>query len=482
MHILSNTKKGNLDVELSVYHISNLWGRTILDMTKASLKKISSSRNNLKLILDSLRDGVIAHDLNRRIFYFNKKAEEITGFSRKDIVGRDCHKAFGGPFCGEQCSFCGKTPPPSKTAEYSINITTKNGENRKIEMFVVMMKDEEGKNFGVLATFRDITEIINLKIMAGKLSEFSNIIGQTPVMIDIFQQIRELAAYAVPVHIQGDTGTGKELVARAIHNESSRKGRPFIAINCGALPEGLVESELFGHVKGSFSGAIRDKKGRFELAHGGTIFLDEIAELPKPVQVKLLRFLQEGVIEKVGSEKLITVDTRIISATNKVLKEETQKGNFREDLYYRLNVIPVNVPSLAKRKNDIPLLTEHFLKQAAEKNGGRQKKISDETISIMMDYSWPGNVRELENIIQFANIKCRGDVITPDNLPADFTENSFGKKPGRGRAKKLNQESVKNVLVRTGGNKAKAAKILGVGRATLYRFIDEYPEVVPVDL
>ena len=448
-------------------------------MSRASLKKISCSRNNLKLVLDNLRDGVLAHDLNRRIFYFNKKAEEITGFSRNDVVGKDCHEAFGGPFCGQQCSFCGNNPIPLTTSDYSINITTKNGENRKVEMSIVMMKDEERKNFGVLATFRDITEIINLKIRAKKLSKFSSIIGQTPVMIKIFQQIRDLAAYAVTVHIHGETGTGKELVARAIHNESSRKGGPFIPINCGALPEGLVESELFGHVKGAFTGAIHNKKGRFELAHGGTIFLDEIAELPKTMQVKLLRFLQEGVIEKVGSEKLITVDTRIISASNKILKEEIQKGNFREDLYYRLNVIPFHLPPLSKKKNDIPLLAEHFLKQAAKKNNEEQKKISDETISIMMSYSWPGNVRELQNIIQFANIKCRGDIITPDNLPAELKENSFKKKPDNRRSKKLDQESVNKALIQTNGNKTKAAKILGVGRATLYRFIDDYPNVVP---
>ena len=448
-------------------------------MTNTLLKKISCSQYNLKIVLDNLKDGVLAHDLNRRIFYFNKKAEEITGYSKNDVMGIDCHKAFGAPFCGEQCSFCNNVPPPLKTAGYSINIATKNGENREIEMSVVMMKDEEGKDFGVLATFRDITEIINLKVMAGKLYQFSNIVGQTPVMIDIFKQIRELTAYSVPVHIYGKTGTGKELVARAIHNQSNRKGGVFVPINCGALPEGLVESELFGHVKGSFSGAIRDKKGRFELANGGTIFLDEIAELPKHTQVKLLRFLQEGVIEKVGSEKMISVNVRIISATNKVLKEETQKGNFREDLYYRLNVMPINLPTLAERKNDIPLLVKHFLNQTAEKNNEKKKKISDETIAIMMDYSWPGNVRELENIIQFANIKCRGEIITPDNLPAELMENSFGKKPGRGRSKKLDNESVKKALVRAGGNKVKAAKILGIGRATLYRFIDDYPDVLP---
>ncbi len=451
-------------------------------MSNASLKKISQSSNNLKIILDNLHDGVLAHDLNRRIFYFNKKAEEITGYSRKAVVGMDCHEAFGSPFCGEQCSFCGKAPPPLKTADYSINITTKDGETRKVEMSLVMMKDEKGIEFGILATFRDITEIIDLKIIAGKLTGFSNIIGRTPVMLDLFQQIRELAVYEVPVHIHGKTGTGKELVARAIHNESNRRGSPFVPINCGALPEGLVESELFGHVKGSFSGAIRDKKGRFELADGGTIFLDEIAELPKPVQVKLLRFLQEGIIEKVGSEDLITVDTRIISATNKILKEETQKGNFREDLYFRLNVIPVSLPPLKKRKTDIPLLAEHFLKQAMEKYNIKQKKISDQTISILLDYSWPGNVRELENIIQFAIIKCRGDIIIPENLPAELIDNRVKKKSGRGRSKKLDQELVQKALIRTGGNKAKAAKLLCVGRATLYRFLDDNPDVVSYDI
>lgn len=451
-------------------------------MNRASLKKISENRNNLKIVLDHLQYGVIAHDLNRRIFYFNKKAEEITGFSKKDVMGIDCHEAFGSPFCGGQCSFCGNTPPFSKTSDYSINITTKDGETRKVEMSVVMMKDEAGKDFGALAAFRDITEIIDLKIIAGKLTGFSNIIGQTPAMIDIFQQIRELAAYDVPVHIYGETGTGKELIARAIHNESDRKGKPFVPINCGALPEGLVESELFGHIKGSFSGAIRDKKGRFELAHGGTIFLDEIAELPKPVQVKLLRFLQDGIIEKVGGEKPITVDTRIISATNKILKEEIQENKFREDLYYRLNVVPVNIPPLAKRKNDIPILIEHFLKQTAEKNNENQKKISNETISIMMDYPWPGNVRELENIIQFTNVKCRGEMITTAHLPAELLDNSFRKKSGNERSKKLDLESVKNTLIQTGGNKVKAAKILGVGRATLYRFINNYPKVIPEEI
>lgn len=450
-------------------------------MSQASLNKIAESSKNLKLILDNLKDGVLAHDLDRRIFYFNKKAEEITGYDRREIVGKDCHEAFSSPFCGEQCSFCGKSPVPQKTAEYNMNITTKDGENKKIEMNVVMMKDDEGENFGVLTTFRDISEIINLKIRANELSGFSNIVGKTSKMLEVFQQIRDVAVYDAPVHIYGETGTGKELVAQAIHNESNRKGAPFVPINCGALPEGLVESELFGHVKGSFSGAVRDKKGRFELADNGTIFLDEVAELPPNIQVKLLRFLQEGILEKVGGEKTITVNARIISATNKHLKKEAQKEKFREDLYYRLNVIPINIPPLRERKNDIPLLSEHFLQKNANHTGMELKKISDEAISIMMDYPWPGNVRELENTIQFGIIKSRGNLITPKNLPMELSEASQIK-PSRGRSKKLDLESVEDALIRAGGNKAKASKILGVGRATLYRFIDEHPEVVPEEL
>ena len=200
-----------------------------------------------------------------------------------------------------------------------------------------------------------------------------------------------MAQYDFPVHIYGETGTGKELVANAIHNESRRGGAPFVPINCGALPEGLIESELFGHVKGAFSGAIRDKKGRFELADGGTVFLDEVAELPKQLQVKLLRFLQEGTFEKVGGERTVSVNVRVISATNKDLKKEVQPNLFREDLFYRLNVIPILIPPLRERRNDVPLLAEHFLQQVYDRKQRVMPKMSDRALAQMMDYDWPGN-------------------------------------------------------------------------------------------
>lgn len=446
-------------------------------MEAPSIKKIIYSEKNLERILENLRDGVIAHDLQRRIFYFNRKAEEITGYSRKEVLNRDCHEALGAPFCGAKCNFCGKLPTLKDHAEYAISITTKNGESRRVEMFVTMMNDENDRAIGILATFRDITEILDLRIKSRDIYSFANIVGRDSRMLAVFRQIRDAVAYDFPIHIYGETGTGKELVAMAIHNESHRNGAPFVPINCGALPEGLVESELFGHVKGSFSGAIRDKKGRFELADGGTIFLDEVAELPKYLQVKLLRFLQDGIIEKVGSEKTISVNTRVISATNKDLKDEIRSGNFREDLYYRLKVIPINIPPVRHRKTDIPLLVGHFLQQVSESNNTEPLLISREAMAIMIDYKWPGNVREIQNAVHFSIVKSNGRTILPSDLPMELKK-AQTTSYRRGTSRKLDDDTVKAALREAGGNKSKAARILGVGRATLYRFLGDRTDVV----
>ncbi|MCP4373605.1 MAG: PAS domain S-box protein, partial [Deltaproteobacteria bacterium] len=388
-------------------------------MTKLSLEKLISNQKNLERVLDNLKDGILAHDLNRRIFYFNRAAEKITGYSKKGILGKDCHKAFGEPFCGGRCSFFNDKPTLTDKAEYSVNLRTRGGKFRQVEMSLVMMRDDNNEDFGVLACFRDITDLLSIKNRAEESFGFSNIIGRDSKMLMLFRQIKDVAGYDYPVHISGETGTGKELVALAVHNESRSKERPFVPINCGALPEGLIESELFGHVKGAFSGAIRDKKGRFELADGGSIFLDEVAELPKILQVKLLRFLQDGKIEKVGGEKTISVNVRVISATNKNLKNEVQKNRFREDLFYRLNVIPIHIPALCERKTDIPILIDFFLDQA-ENEGQKKKKFSNDALSIMMDYSWPGNVRELQNAVLFSIVKCRSSIIKPDDLPLEL--------------------------------------------------------------
>ncbi|MCP4747761.1 MAG: PAS domain S-box protein [Desulfobacteraceae bacterium] len=447
-------------------------------MTDSKPADFIANQKNLIRILDSLKDGIIAHDLQRRIFFFNREAERITGYKRSDVLGRDCHDVFSEPFCGQHCSFCGNQVPVTDCAEYPLTITSKAGKQVRLEFTATMIQDDSGAFIGILASFRDVGELLELRRRSGEMNRFSNIIGADDKMLRVFQQIMDVSQYDFPVHIFGETGTGKELVANAIHNESRRGGAPFVPINCGALPEGLIESELFGHVKGAFSGALRDKKGRFELSDGGTVFLDEVAELSKPMQVKLLRFLQEGRFEKVGGEKTSSVNVRIISATNKDLKKEIQKNLFREDLFYRLNVIPVHVPPLRQRKNDIPLLTRHFLNQVGKHTAQALPGISANAMSVMMDYDWPGNVRELQNAVQFAIVRCSNANISPHDLPMELRKL---KRPvtRRGPIKKLKQNAVKQALVKTGGNKAKAAKLLGVGRATLYRFLNRHPELDP---
>ncbi len=452
-------------------------------MADMTLNQILSPQENLARILDNLKEGVIAHDLQRRIFFFNRQAEMITGYQREEILGRDCHEAFGIPFCGERCSFCDNSPPPPNAPdvkEYTLNITTKNCESRRLEMTVTLMRDQRGEFVGVLALFRDITDELRLMMQTGNLTRFSNIVGRDAKMLQVFQQISDVAAYDYPVHIFGETGTGKELVATAIHNEGHRAGTPFVPINCGALPEGLIESELFGHVKGAFSGAIRDKKGRFELADGGTIFLDEVAELSKNMQIKLLRFLQEGQFERVGGEKTLSVSVKVISATNKDLKEEVRRGRFREDLYYRLSVIPIFIPPLRERKTDIPLLASHFMQEAALKHGQSPFRIAKEVMALMLDYPWPGNVRELQNAIQFAFVKSNGRMLAVDDLPMEI-KGQRESLPRRGPVRKLEIRTVNAALKKAGGNKSRAARLLGVGRATLYRFLNAHPEVARTD-
>ncbi len=444
-------------------------------MSEFSLENLMCHRDNLEHVLDSLKEGIIAHDLNRRIFFFNQEAERISGYDRQEVVGKDCHDAFGHPFCGGRCQFGADASGIIENVEHNLSITTKSGEIRRVEMSITRMKDDTGELVGVLTSFRDVTDLFSLQLQAGKLTSFGNIIGQDHKMYKIFKHIRDVSSYDYPVHISGETGTGKELVANAIHNESSRSAARFVPINCGALPEGLIESELFGHVKGAFSGAIRDKKGRFELAHGGTVFLDEVAELSNNMQSKLLRFLQENKFERVGGEQTRTVDVRVISATNKNLKEAVKKDQFREDLLYRLNVIPIHIPPLRERQIDIPLLVERFLLDAAERYERDPPKLADRSMSLLLDYPWPGNVRELQNAVQFAFVKCRANIIEPEDLPMELREVKHTSSR-RGPAKKLDSEGVRAALVKTGGNKAKAAKLLGVGRATLYRFLGDHPK------
>ncbi|MFZ5563367.1 MAG: sigma 54-interacting transcriptional regulator [Thermodesulfobacteriota bacterium] len=442
-------------------------------------KAFYNYKANVERVIDSLSEGIMAHDLNRKIFFFSRGAERITGIPAADVIGKDCHDVFAPRLCGDNCSFCeGCESPTFQKKSYSTVAPAIGGERKELDVTVVPIRDVAGRIQGVVASLADQTALKEAMRGHGGETGFAGIIGRTPEMLSVFRQIRDLAAYDVPVHISGETGTGKELVARAIHGESTRRSDPFVPINCGALPEGLVESELFGHVRGSFSGAVRDKKGRFELAHKGTIFLDEVAELPPSTQVKLLRFLQEGVLEKVGSEKESSVDVRVISATNKDLKKEVARGTFREDLYYRLNVVPIHLPPLRQRKNDIPLMAHHFARQAAAGIRSGEVAMADDVVSLLVEYPWPGNVRELQNVMQFLVIKAAGKRITAGLLPVEIRGDDATVPPKRGRRNKLDVGSVEAALARAGGNKAKAARLLNVGRATLYRFLTDHPGIV----
>ncbi len=471
---------GGLDGEagLAVFRKSRDEINRLVDdlFDRGYLDALVEAKRCAEIVINNITDGIIAHDMKRRIFHFNKAAEEITGYSRGEVINRDCHDVFPGRFCGGKCRFCDGALPVNDLVKQELMISTKDGEKRSIEMTVKKMADVHGNDVGVLASFRDVTREQSLAWRIGEISSFAGIIGRDHKMLAVFNLIRDLADANVPVLIEGESGTGKELVAAAIHNEGSRADKLFVPVNCGALPEALLESELFGHVRGAFTGAVRDKKGRFEIADGGTIFLDEIGDIPASMQVKLLRVLQEGMFERVGSEKTEKVDVRIISATNKNLKEEMAEGRFREDLYYRLSVVPVVLPSLRERRNDIPLLVEYVLKKEMQNTEKEGIALSKEAMGFMMSYDWPGNVRELQNWIQFALIKCKDAVIRLEHLPPhninQRSDNGLISNLGKRRKRKLDIASVQRALKETNNNRVEAARRLGVSRATLYRFLD----------
>jgi sigma-54 dependent transcriptional regulator, acetoin dehydrogenase operon transcriptional activator AcoR len=444
----------------------------------------------LRSMFEAFPCGVLIVDKDRMVLALNNALEKTFSMNRSDSVNRrggevlQCIHASSNP---EGCGFskaCGECSVRNialdavsgkrverRLAEFQSRV---NGNARTLKLLLSAAPFSHNNEQLAIVIIEDITELSTLRQRLKVEQSFAGIIGSDPAMHDLFETIRDLTDVKIPVLIEGESGTGKELVASAIHNEGTRADKPFVPVNCAALPEGIIESELFGHVKGAFTGALRDKKGRFELAHGGTLFLDEVADLPRSAQAKLLRVLQSGCFERVGDEKTITTDVRIISATNKDLKKEVDKGNFREDLYYRLKVVPIRILPLRKRKGDIPLLVNHFLRQAIDE-GFRFAEISNTAMASMMDYSWPGNVRELQGAIRFALIKSRGNHIQPEDLPIELRPRTDSSIPGP--SKKLSHENVKTALTQSGGNKTRAAHLLGVSRATFYRFLKDFPDV-----
>lgn len=454
-------------------------------ISSGSIDAIVNQRIQADMVLDSLAEGVIAHDIKRRIFLFSRGAERLTGMIADQALGRNCQEVFPHSFCGAACAASGDCVDVSfvNRQPYTTTIYKSDKSAMTIGVTRLPLTNADGALCGVVLALNDKTGLKrHIQQQLAQSDEYHGIIGCDYKMQLVFDLIRDLSDSDFSVVISGESGTGKELVARAIHAESRRANKLFVPVNCGALPEGTLESELFGHVRGSFTGAIRDKKGRFELADGGTMFLDEVGELPLSTQVKLLRVLQEGTFDPVGDDKPKKVDVRIICATNRDLKEQVDKGAFREDLYYRLAVVPLELPPLRDRKNDITLLATRFLTDVAKKIDRSDMTLSPDALAVFSAYKWPGNVRQLQNAIQYALVKCKSGAILPPHLPPEITaavpvlavddvDNSEHKRVGR--KPKLSCESVAIALTKSGNNKAKAARMLGVGRATLYNFMNE---------
>jgi len=435
-----------------------------------------------RLILDSIADGAFTVDQQGRITSFNKAAERITGFSKEEAVGQYCHEIFRSNLCFEACALKHTAETTETIVNLEVNILNRDNKEMPISISTAVVRDDSGNVVGAVETFRDLSLIKELHKEISRQYSFQDILGRSKAMLDLFQILPDISQSDATVLIEGESGTGKELFAAAIHNLSSREKQALIKVNCAALPETLLESELFGYKKGAFTDAKRDKPGRFRQAHGGTIFLDEIGDMSKGTQVKLLRVLEQKEYEPLGSTKTEKVDVRIIAATNRDLMEMMHRREFREDLFFRLNVIRLRIPPLRERREDIPLLLDHFIERINLKQSKQIKKLSRSALKILLNYNFPGNVRELENIIEHAIILAKGIEIQPRNLPSYLSSKQI-EPPVRTKIseeqdlavlEKVERDLIASALERNGGNTAAAAKELGIHRTTLWRKMKRY--------
>jgi PAS domain S-box-containing protein len=436
--------------------------------------------NFFNVILNSIADGVFTTDNDGKITFMNKAAEGITGFSNKEAIGHYCFDVFRADICQSRCALKETLKTNKEIINLSATILKKGGQNVPISVSTAVLKNERGQIIGGVETFRDLSTIEELKKELSQRYTLGDIISKNHFIHDIFNILPSIAESDSTVLIQGASGTGKELFAKAIHNLSQRKSKPFIKVNCGALPDTLLESELFGYVKGAFTDAKKDKPGRFTLANGGTIFLDEVGDMSPSLQVKLLRVLQEKEYEPLGATSPRKTDVRIIAATNKDLSKLVSEGKFRDDLYYRLNVVKIDLPPLSQRKEDIPVLIDTFIQKFNAKMGKKITGVSDQALRLLLNHDFPGNVRELENIIEHAFILCREDRIDIDCLPKELKEDQENREPsviplkeetlfGRAEA-----DIIKNILNKFDGNRIKTAQELGIDRTTLWRKMKRY--------
>ena len=421
-------------------------------------------------ILESISDGVFTVDGAWRITSFNRAAEEITGIPREEALGRRCSEVFRASMCETDCALRSTFETGAPVINRQAFIVDADGRRIPVSVSTALLRDGKGRVIGGAETFRDLSVVEELRRELEGRYEAGDLVSRSASMRRIFELLPQVAASDSTVLIRGETGTGKELLARAIHGAGPRSAGPFVAVNCSALPDTLLESELFGYVAGAFTGADRDKPGRFELAEGGTLLLDEIGDISPALQVRLLRVLQDKTFDRLGATRSTTVDVRVLAATHQDLEKRVRSGAFRQDLYYRIKVVQLELPPLRRRKEDIPLLVEHFTARFNRIQGKQVTGASPEALGLLMAHDYPGNVRELENIIEHAFVLCSEGAIRPEHLPEPFCADAPTSSQTMHTALRAAEAQVlRDALRRHGYNREATARALGMHKSTLFR-------------
>jgi len=433
-----------------------------------------------QIILDSIADGVFTVDMEMNITSFNRAAEDITRFSRKEAIGLPCYDVLRANVCEENCLLRKTIDTEQPVVNFPVYILRADKKLIPISVTTALLKDAAGQVVGGVETFRDLTAVDQLRKVIRKQHSFEDIVSKNATMLDLFAILPQVAESNCSVLIQGDSGTGKELFARAIHNNSTRRNGPFVAVNCGALPDSLCESELFGYKAGAFTDAKKDKPGRFALAENGTLFLDEIGDVSPAVQSRLLRVLEEKVYEPLGATETCKSNARVITATNRDLQQLVREGKFRDDLYFRIDIVKLSLPPLSKRKEDIPLLLDHFIDQFNHLTGKKIMGISRKAVAALMLYDWPGNVRELENAIEHAFVLCLGGMIRLHHLPARVVPQGGLPSESRGLSlREAEKRTIVQALERNQWKKMATARELEIDKNTLRRKIKRLGIIEP---
>lgn len=430
------------------------------------------------IILDNIADGVFTVDTQWRITSFNRAAELVTGLSQAEAIGKSCSEVFHASICGKSCAIAHSISTGKPQTNRCITIQNVDGAKVPVSICAAPLYDNSGNLIGGVETFRDLRAMLSLQSRLCRREKLGSIISKSPSMKAIFEILPQIAESESNVLVLGNSGTGKELIARTVHDMSRRSDGPFVAINCGALPDTLLESELFGCKAGAYTDAKGDRQGRFAAANGGTLFLDEIGDISPAMQVKLLRVLESKSYEPLGSSKSVQADVRIIAATNRDLEKEMREGRFRDDLFYRLNVVKITLPPLRERPGDIPILADHFVEKLNIEKGRDIGGLSDEALRLLMTYEFPGNIRELQNIIEYAFIICPGGMIEPQHLPSplsgSFDESLCETTSRRMTLDEMEKMAIYAALKRNNWRRMATCKELGISKDTLRRKIGKY--------